>query len=207
MPSALGHIAAASSLAYTLGGRRNGILYWCAVFLLAILPDFDVLAFKLGIPYAHPLGHRGLFHSIFFSILMAGLFSSFIRGLRPRDTNYARLFFTLSFVALIHPLLDAMTTGGLGVGLLMPFDQSRYFLPWRPIKVSPIGVREFLGLWGYRVLKNELAWIVVPSILLAGAAFIVKRSFNFFRDETIARAEASLANNRAPAPRIERKLP
>lgn len=205
MPSALGHIAAASSLAYTLGGRKNGILYWCAVFLLAILPDFDVLSFNLGIPYAHPLGHRGFFHSIAFAMLMAGLATSFIRGLRPLDVNHVRLFLTLSFIALIHPLLDAMTTGGLGVGLLMPFDQGRHFLPWRPIKVSPIGVREFLGLWGYRVLRNELAWIVIPSILVAATAFVIKRSFCYFRDTTISKVETNPSQAPISAPHIERK--
>ncbi len=207
MPSALGHLAAASSLAYALGGRRNGVLYWCAVFLLAILPDFDVLSFKLGIPYAHPLGHRGFFHSISFAILMAGLLSSCIRGLRPRNTNYVRLFITLSLIAAIHPLLDAMTTGGLGVGLLMPFDQGRYFLPWRPIKVSTVGVREFLGLWGYRVLKNEAVWIVIPSILLAAAAFFIKQSFKLFRHATVSEAETGPSQVHITAPHIERKLP
>jgi hypothetical protein len=33
-----------------------------------------------------------------------------------------------------------MTDGGLGCALFWPFDTTRYFAPWRPIPVSPIGL-------------------------------------------------------------------
>jgi inner membrane protein len=71
----------------------------------------------------------------------------------------------LAFVAVgSHGLLDAMTTGGLGAALLWPFTHARYFLPWRPIPVAPIGAGMlsarglyvvgvelllFLPFWGY----------------------------------------------------------
>ncbi len=207
MPSALGHIASAGSLAYTLGEKRNGALYWCVVLLLAVFPDFDVLSFKLGIPYAHPLGHRGFFHSIAFMVLTAGLFSSCIPALRAFESNRFRLFITLSLVGLTHPLLDAMTSGGLGVGLLMPLDMRRFFLPWRPIKVSPIGVREFLGLWGFRVLKSELAWIVLPSMLLTASAFAIRRSIDLFRNGFASRARTVPSQEYGSSSRIERKGP
>jgi hypothetical protein len=32
-----------------------------------------------------------------------------------------------------------MTDGGLGIAFFAPFDNTRYFLPFGPIKVSPIG--------------------------------------------------------------------
>ncbi len=31
---------------------------------VAAMPDLDVIAFPLGVPYGHPLGHRGLTHSL-----------------------------------------------------------------------------------------------------------------------------------------------
>lgn len=207
MPSALGHIAAAGSLAYTLGERRNGTLYWCAVLLLVVLPDFDVLSFKLGIPYAHPLGHRGFFHSIAFMVFTARLFSSCITALRAFESNPFRLFITLSLVGITHPLLDAMTSGGLGVGLLMPLDMRRFFLPWRPIKVSPIGVCEFFGLWGFRVLKNELAWIVLPSMLLAASAFVIRCSIDLLRSWFAVRGKTVPAREHTRSAHIERKGP
>ena len=42
---------------------------------------------------------------------------------------------------LTHPLLDALTDGGRGVMLLMPFAQTRMFLPWHPIHTPPQSVR------------------------------------------------------------------
>ena len=67
-------------------------------------------------------------------------------------------------VTASHPILDAMTNGGLGVAFFAPFDNSRYFLPWRPIEVSPIGVRAFFTLRGLTVLQSEFIWIWIPSL-------------------------------------------
>ncbi len=41
----------------------------------AVLPDLDVLAFRLDIPYGHDFGHRGFSHSLLFALLigMAGV--------------------------------------------------------------------------------------------------------------------------------------
>ena len=41
----------------------------------AVLPDLDVIGFKLGIRYADLLGHRGFSHSLLFALLM-GLFGA-----------------------------------------------------------------------------------------------------------------------------------
>lgn len=78
--------------------------------------------------------------------------------------------FTFGFVFLSiasHGLLDAMTTGGLGVAFLSPFSNERFFLPWRVILVSPIGVEPFLSSRGLEVLRSELLWIWAPSAFLA----------------------------------------
>jgi inner membrane protein len=48
-----------------------------------------------------------------------------------------------------------MTDGGLGVALLWPFTMRRYFLPWRPIPVAPIGMA-FFSVPGLRVAAVEL---------------------------------------------------
>jgi inner membrane protein len=48
-----------------------------------------------------------------------------------------------------------MTDGGRGVALLWPFTVHRYFLPWRPIPVAPIGIAFFSGP-GMRVAAVEL---------------------------------------------------
>ena len=68
-----------------------------------------------------------------------------------------------------------MTNGGLGVAFFSPFDNNRYFLPCRPIQVSPIAIHRFLGARGYAVLESELLWIWVPAILFATLVLSLRR--------------------------------
>lgn len=125
----------------------------------AILPDLDVAGFLFGIRYGDVLGHRGLTHSIFFaaalSIALTWLLSTMHFGM-------AFLFLFLS--TLSHPLLDAMTDGGLGIAFFSPISNRRYFCPVRPIAVPPIGILAFFSKRGWRVMKSELRWIWLPSI-------------------------------------------
>jgi inner membrane protein len=74
-----------------------------------------------------------------------------------------------------HGFLDAMTDGGLGVAFFSPFNNTRYFLPWRPIRVSPIGVTRFFSHRGLEVIRSELLWIWLPSALLIVSAWILRR--------------------------------
>ena len=59
-----------------------------------------------------------------------------------------------------------MTNGGLGVALLAPFSEERFFFSFRPIQVSPIGAGAFFTEWGLRVLKSEGLWVGLPSARL-----------------------------------------
>jgi hypothetical protein len=60
---------------------------------------------------------------------------------RPLPVIGRLLPWTFFFLATAsHGLLDAMTDGGLGVAFFSPFDKHRYFFPWTPIRVSPIGL-------------------------------------------------------------------
>lgn len=67
----------------------------------------------------------------------------------------------------LHGFFDAMTNGGLGVAFFAPFDNTRYFLPWQPIQVSPIGVANFFSEWGLSVIISEFLWIWLPALVLA----------------------------------------
>jgi len=82
------------------------------------------------------------------------------------------LFFFLCTAS--HILLDALTNGGLGVAVFSPFDQERYFLPWRPISVSPFGIREFISTRGWRILQNKFFWVGLPCIFLLALVSISK---------------------------------
>ncbi len=173
MPSALGHLAAGAAAGYSYPGSR-GFLYWSCILGLALLPDLDVLAFTLGIPYAHPLGHRGFSHSLIFAVLASFILYRFLISLQTMPER-RRLFLALFLSALTHPLLDALTSGGLGVALFSPFSNQRYFLPWRPIQVSPLGIEAFFGEWGRRVIFSEARWIYLPALLLIGILFLARR--------------------------------
>lgn len=129
----------------------------------AILPDFDTLAFKFGIPYASQWGHRGFTHSIVFAFLVALMAMFFARKLKSR----AWVVFLMSFSAVVsHPLLDMLTSGGLGVALYWPYSNERVFFDYRPIAVSPIGVSNFFTARGWAVLKSEFLWVWLPSVVL-----------------------------------------
>ena len=176
MPSAISHIIAGSSVGYALYGGEKGPRFWISLLVLSLIPDLDVLAFHLGIAYSHPLGHRGFFHSLPFALIIGLLFAfAAHRGHRTDSREFWHLSLVFIIVAALHPLLDAMTNGGLGIGLFIPFDNTRYFLPWTPIVVSPLSIAPFFSEWGLDVLKSELKWVIAPSISLVFIALLVRR--------------------------------
>jgi inner membrane protein len=99
----------------------------------------DVASFALGIPYGHPLGHRGLTHSLLFAVVFASILAAAYLRVSRAPLRYGVVFAYLAVSLASHGLLDALTTGGRGVGFFIPFSTERYFYPWRPIRVSPIG--------------------------------------------------------------------
>ena len=135
----------------------------------AILPDIDVLAFHFGIPYLHPLGHRGFTHSIVFALLWAFVLSFVFRKGRQLISGLIIFMSTIS-----HGVLDACTTGGKGVGFLVPFSHERFFFPFQFIKVSPIGVSRFFSEWGIKVLLNELKYIALPCFIVLLFSYVLK---------------------------------
>jgi inner membrane protein len=145
--ASIGHVAVGLAAARLRGNPTlHDFVAWSA---LSLLPDADVIGFALGVPYAAPFGHRGAAHSLFVAAI-AGL----LIGLLARR---AWLGAGAALVVASHGLLDTLTDGGLGVALLWPFSTQRFFAPWRPLPVAPIGVR-LLGAYGLHVMLVELAW-------------------------------------------------
>jgi inner membrane protein len=68
-------------------------------------------------------------------------------------------------VVATHGLLDALTTGGLGVEFFWPFSPARYFLPVRFLPVAPLG-RGMLSPYGAAVLGVEAVFFL-PAWLYA----------------------------------------
>ena len=82
-------------------------------------------------------------------------------------------FWVLAIIAAV--LLDAMTDGGRGVALLAPYSNERYFLPWTPIEVSPLGVRAFFSQRGLIVMKSEMLWVWLPAAALVILWWMIRR--------------------------------
>ncbi|MCX2742999.1 metal-dependent hydrolase [Mangrovivirga sp. M17] len=166
MASLFGHAFAASSLASVFPPEIKTFKVILLGIICSVLPDIDVLAFSFGIPYENLWGHRGITHSLFFSFLIGViLVGLFYRKFLNNKAGLA-LGFYFFLCSASHIILDAMTTGGLGVAVFAPFDTQRYFLPVRPIKVSPIGVGNFFTDRGLNVIKSELIWIGIPGTLI-----------------------------------------
>ena len=72
----------------------------------------------------------------------------------------------LFVITASHGVLDAMTNGGLGVAFFSPFNTRRYFFPWTPIEVSPIGAGGFFSARGWDVIWSEIMWIWGPALVL-----------------------------------------
>ena len=169
MASLFGH----GILAYTISKVANQdslrVLIVLAI-VSSIFPDIDVLAFNFGIPYEHMLGHRGFTHSITFALLWSLLLTMIFSKTKKI------IFFSVLFLStLSHGLLDAMTSGGKGVGFFIPFNAERYFFSFRGIKVSPIGIENFFSEWGASVLLSELKYIVLPCVMVLIFVFLIKK--------------------------------
>jgi len=161
----VGHVAVGLAAARACNdGRQPRWPVAAAWSALALLPDADVIGFPLGVPYEAPWGHRGATHSLVFA-LAAGL----VIGLAARwfKRPFARTAAFASLTIGSHGLLDTFSDGGLGCALLWPFDLTRYFAPWRPIPVAPIGFG-MLSVYGAIV-------VVAECVLFAPLLFVALR--------------------------------
>ncbi|OUS00457.1 hypothetical protein A9Q86_10825 [Flavobacteriales bacterium 33_180_T64] len=169
MASIFGHGLVAYTTAKIIDSKTSKLLLFLAIGS-SILPDLDILAFKFGIPYLHPFGHRGFSHSIMFALIWSGLLSFFFG--KTRKLVFMIVLFVSTFS---HGVLDALTTGGEGVGFFIPFENSRHFFSYRIIKVSPIGIEKFFSEWGIQVILSELKYIAVPCAVILLSLFVLKK--------------------------------
>ncbi len=138
-----------------------------------MVPDADALGYFAGVPYESLFGHRGFTHSICFAALWAALVTWLFF---KREERWPWIALTLFIATVSHPLFDMLTNGGLGVALLSPFSNERFFFPWRPIRVSPISISGFFTRHGLAVFSSEVLWVWVPSLLLVVCAKFMRRA-------------------------------
>lgn len=172
MPTILTHAAVPVALAAGLGSRIIPQRLLLAGIVASVLPDLDVAAFRLGIAYAAPLGHRGVSHSLAFAALLAVIAALLSRSLR--STRLTAAVFA-GACAASHGVLDMFTNGGLGVALWWPFSQERVFAAWRVIEVSPLSLQRILGARGLAVMQSELLWVWLPALASGLLVYTLRR--------------------------------
>ncbi len=159
MPTIVSHAMVAVTAGTAARLSRRVILYGA---LLSVLPDIDVLGLPLGIGHYDLFGHRGFTHSLCFALLAAAIATAVMGRATTYPVTATRPTFVFLFVCTAsHGMLDAMTNGGAGIAFFSPFSNERYFFPWTPLEVSPIGWDFFSGD-GLLTLVSEGIWLGLP---------------------------------------------
>ena len=163
MPTIFSHPAVPLAMAFGFGRRAVPRRLLMAGIAVSVLPDLDVIAFRLGIPYASEFGHRGFSHSLMFAALVALAGAALHRRMAA---TFPTAFLFLFLSAASHGILDAFTNGGLGIAFFWPFSGERYFAWARVIEVSPIGLSHFLSQRGGAAFLSELFWVWLPCMVV-----------------------------------------
>lgn len=175
MPTFVTHAVTGLCAGKTVFSRKLPLRFWILSMVLPTVPDLDVIGLALGIPYAHFFGHRGFFHSPFFALLVGlAVVSIFFRQERILSKPWWQLTTYFFLITASHGILDAFTSGGLGIALLSPISNQRFFAPWTPIQVSPIGLRPFFSSWGLKVILSEFLIVWLPSIIIVTIVTVVR---------------------------------
>jgi inner membrane protein len=177
MATVISHSIAALAVGKAFAPEGMPPRFWVLTATCAMLPDIDVIGFSFGIQYRDMLGHRGLTHSFSFAFVLSLIVVLVFFRSAPIGTSWWWVLLYFFAVTASHAFLDSLTNGGLGVAFFAPFNNQRYFLPWRPIEVSPIGVGPFLTWRGLSVIVSEVKWIWLPSGLLVSAATVYRKLF------------------------------
>lgn len=176
MPTIISHSVAALAVGKAFAPEGMPTKFWLLTAGCAMLPDLDVVSFAFGVRYDEMFGHRGLTHSFPFAAMLAFVVVLFFFRETPLlSRNWWLLICYFFVVTASHALLDALTSGGLGVAFFAPFTNERYFFPFRPIRVSPLGIEPFFRARGLAVLWSEIKWIWIPSGVLVSIAMLLRR--------------------------------
>ena len=174
MPTIFSHAFFAAVAGKGFFKKPVSIWFWFLTAVCAMIPDADVIGFRFGIEYGNMFGHRGFTHSIVFAILFGSFAAFIVYKYLNTGISFAKLFIFFSLATLSHPFFDMLTDGGSGVALFAPFSNERFFFPWRPIQVSPIGLRFFSGR-GLGVILSEFVWVWLPAIVIFVLTYIVRK--------------------------------
>ena len=107
--------------------------------------------------------------------MLAGIFSVLFFPNNDPALKRMTLFGYFFLATISHGLMDMLTSGGLGVAIFAPFDNTRHFFPVTPIRVAPFSARALLTERGFAVLKSEFIWVWIPAVVFVIGAVFFKR--------------------------------
>jgi inner membrane protein len=140
----------------------------------AIAPDIDVVGILFGARPGDMLGHRGFTHSLLFAAVLASAGMAGAAAMSRSPINRCLVWLYLFLATASHGFLDALTDrAGLGIPFFWPFDATRYFLPFTPVAMSPLGTH-FFSQRGLNVLLNEFFWIWIPSLAFVAVVVAIR---------------------------------
>ncbi len=174
MPTVFAHALAGGALGVCAPDGLRSRRLVIALAAVAVLPDADVVGWWFGVPYAHPLGHRGFSHSLPFALLVGCVAPLLLHGGEARRQRLV-LGCGYALATASHGVLDAFTDGGLGIGFWIPFSDERVFAPFRPILTSSLDPAHAFGSRGLLVLRNEALWVGLPVLGATGLVVLARR--------------------------------
>ncbi|MBI4548837.1 MAG: metal-dependent hydrolase [Ignavibacteriae bacterium] len=168
MASVFTHAFVASVAGKAWSGKKMTARFWLLSVFCSALPDGDAIFHYFRVEYGSFLGHRGITHSLPFALFVSlTVVLSAFREIPRGSKQWWSMVLYFFVVTASHPVLDAMTNGGLGIPFFLPFDDTRMFFPWRPIRSSPIGIRSFFTMRGVEVMSTEIIYVWIPVALVA----------------------------------------
>jgi len=177
LPSFFGHAFAGVALGAAFVDEKAPRRTLVLGTLCALAPDLD--SFTLFLPL-HPgnfLAHRGISHSLLAAVLLAA--GMLLLGFK-REQRSLRVGVYLLLASISHGLLDACTSGRIGVAFFYPFSVSRWGCYWQPFLDAPLPFWPGLRLPFLGALLGEALWIGVPGLLLVGAARRIRNFSDWF---------------------------
>jgi inner membrane protein len=187
MASAPTHIVASTAVAVFFARPSVPRHLWLWAAVLAVLPDLDVIGFRVGVAYGDMLGHRGLSHSLLFAAVVSGAVVLFAYRTGAGALTPRQVWLFLFLATALHDVLDGFTNGGLGVAFFAPFTSERYFFPFRPLEVSPLSIQRFVSGNGLAILANEIRWVWLPSAVVVASVL----GYRFVRRPTNVASRAA----------------
>ncbi len=172
MPSIFGHAVAGIALGAAFADDRTPPRTWVLGTFCALAPDLDWFTAFLRIHPGNFLAHRGITHSLLGAVLLAA--TVFLLGFRGESRN-PRTGTYLLLAALSHGLLDACTSGRVGVAFFYPFSTTRWGCYWQPFQDAPLPFWPGLQLPFLGALLGEVLWIGVPAFLLVAGLPLLRQ--------------------------------